>query len=97
MYHWLKKRIGRVDKGVAAIEFALILPVLLITFIGLVDVSELVFCHNKMNRTAQEISNIVTRAPVTKAQLDSMLAASVLIAQPFDFNQNGGVIVTCVG
>jgi len=97
MYKWIKEKIGRIDKGVAALEFTILLPFMLITLIGLFDVSELIFCNNKMNRTAQEISNIVTRGPVTEAQLDSMLQASVLIAQPFNFTQNGNVIVTAVG
>ena len=81
----------------AALEFAIILPFMLITLIGLFDVSELIFCNNKMNRTAQDINNIVTRGPLTQAQLNSMLQASVLIAQPFDFTQNGNVVVTAVG
>jgi len=97
MYKWIKERIGKIDKGVAALEFAILLPFMLITLIGLYDVSELIFCNNKMNRTAQEISNIVTRGPVTQAQLNTMLQASVLIAQPFNFTQNGNVVVTAVG
>ena len=96
MYQWIKDRIGKIDKGVAAIEFAIILPIMMLTLIGLFDISEFVFCNNKMNRTAQDISNIVTRGPVTKPQLDAMLRASVLVAQPFDFAQSGNVIVTCV-
>ena len=90
-----KKRILE-DKGVAAIEFALLFPVLLIMFVGIFDVSSLVFCRNKMVRTAQDVSNIVTRGDTTKSQLDSMLKAATLIAQPFDFNAFGNIIVTSV-
>ncbi|HUX78774.1 MAG TPA: TadE/TadG family type IV pilus assembly protein [Alphaproteobacteria bacterium] len=97
MYQWIKEKIGKIDKGVAAIEFAIILPFMLLTLIGLFDISEFIFANNKMNRTAQNISSIVTRGPVTKPQLDAMLQAAVLVAQPFNFTQSGNVIVTCVG
>lgn len=98
MFQWIKMGLRTGDRGVIAIEFAIILPVLLLTLIGLFDVSNLVFCNNKMNRTAQDISNIVSRGNVTKPQLDSMLQTAVLIAQPFDFTtQNGAnVIVTSI-
>lgn len=87
----------RADKGVAAIEFAIILPVLLLTFIGLFDVGEFIYCNNKMNRTAQDISNIVTRGDLTKPQLDALLKAASLTSQPFDFTAgSGNVIVTSV-
>lgn len=84
------------DKGVAALEFALMLPAVLITLIGLFDVTNLIFCNNKMNRTAQVINNIVTRGDLTKPQLDAMLQASVPIAYPFNFTRSGNVIVTSV-
>jgi len=96
MRQWFKTRLRTGDRGVAAIEFALILPVLALTVFGLFEITNLVFCHNKMNRTAQNISNIVTRGDVTKPQLDAMLKAAVLIAQPFNFTQSGNVIVTSV-
>lgn len=96
MHNRLSSYIINEDKGVAALEFALTLPFLLLTIIGLYDINSLVFCNNKMNRTAQGISNIVTRGNVTKPQLDAMLQAAVYIAQPFNFTQSGNVIVTCV-
>lgn len=92
-----QKMISQEDKGVVAIEFAIILPVLLITFIGLFDISNLVYCRNKMSRTAQEIGNVVTRnSTITKPQMDALLQGASLIAYPFDFPTSGKIIVTCV-
>lgn len=98
MKYFFKKRVSQEDRGTAAIEFALLLPAMLIMFIGLYDISNFIFCHNKMNRTAQDISNIVTRGDVTKPQLDSMLQAATLVAQPFVFSSANGanVIVTSI-
>lgn len=96
MSKFLEDFFSRVDKGTAAVEFAIILPILLLTLVGLFEVTNFLYCNTKMNRTAQEISNIVTRNNQTKPQLDSMLKASVVIAQPFNFLQSGNVIVTSV-
>ncbi len=103
MYQWLSEKLGRPDKGVAAIEFAIVLPVLLLTFIGLYDASSLIYSNNKMNRMAQDVNNMVTRGgnstnPLTAAQLDTILQnAPPLIALPFTFpGTTGKVIVTCV-
>lgn len=92
-----KKIIKQEDKGVAAIEFALLFPVLLLMFVGLFDVTNLIFCHNKMERTAQDVNNIITRGDTTKSQLDDMLFAANYTAQPFDLKNFGNVIVTAVG
>lgn len=96
MKYFFNKIMGREDKGVAAVEFALLLPFMLIMFVGLFDVSNYIFCVNKMNRTVQNLNNIVTRGDVTKPQLDSLLQAATLIAQPFNFPQSGNAIVTSV-
>lgn len=97
MGNWLSIMINQRDRGVAALEFALILPVLLLTLLGLFEISQLIYCENKMNRTAQTISNIVTRGDLTKPQLDSLLQTASLITQPFDFAKgDGNVIVTSV-
>ncbi len=90
-------RFVRRDKGVAAIEFAIILPVLLLTFLGLYDVGELIYCNVKVNRTAQNLNNVITRGDLTNAELTSIMQAAPLLMQPFDFSGgNGNVIVTSV-
>jgi len=97
VHFYIKRNFTNQDKGVAAIEFAIILPVLLVILVGIFDITNLLFCYNKMNRVAQDISNIVTRGNLTKPQLDSILQSTPLIAQPFNFLQTGSnIIVTSV-
>jgi len=92
----LKKFFKKEDRGIAAVEFALILPVLVLTLVGLFEVTWFMYCNNKMNRTAQEINNVIARGTLTLPQLQSILQASALIAQPFNFSANGNVIVTAL-
>ncbi|MBX9620718.1 MAG: pilus assembly protein [Alphaproteobacteria bacterium] len=91
-----KQKIKKEDYGTVAIELAIILPVLLLLFVGMFDISNFIFCRNKMNRTAQELSNVITRDNLTKPQLDSILQGANLIAEPFNFQTSGKVIVTSI-
>lgn len=92
----LKSIFRKEDKGVAAIEFAILAPLLVLTVFGLIEVSNYVFCVNKMNRTAQGVGNIVSRGDVSKPQMDAMLISAAEISQPFDFNKHGCVIVSSI-
>jgi Flp pilus assembly protein TadG len=94
MNYWFIRRLRTEDKGMAAVEFALILPVLLVMLAGIYDVSNMILCENKVNQTAQDLNNVITRGNLTKAQLDAILKVATLIMQPFDFNANGKVIVS---
>lgn len=96
MNFWTKRHIKKDDRGGVAIEFGILFPSLLIILIGMFDVSNLIYCYNKMNQTAQDISNIVTRGNLTKPQLDGLLQVSKLTAQPFKFSLYGNIIVTSV-
>ena len=50
-----------------------------------------------MNRTAQSLNNAITRDDLTRSELNSLLQAAPLLAQPFDFSSgDGNVIVTSV-
>lgn len=96
MFKFLKTRLKKEDKGVASIEFALILPLMALLLVGMFEVTWYMYCVNKMNRTAQEISNFTARGTLTLLQLQSILQSSALVAQPFNFSAYGNVIVTAV-
>ncbi len=83
--------------GVAAIEFAMALPVLLLLFLGGFEVSHLLLLHQKSDRIAYTVADVVTQSTtVTNAQLNQILNASAQIMQPFTFGANGVVIITSV-
>lgn len=71
--------------GVAAIEFAIIFPLMLIVYVGLVDVSNLISANRRVTLTANTLGDLVTQSPgeVTSAQIEGFFAAASPIMEPF--------------
>ena len=75
------------ESGVSAIEFALILPIILILLIGLVDTNEALIAHRKMRQVTSTVADLVAQSEeLTAAQVDLTLsgAASILSPYPLD-------------
>jgi Flp pilus assembly protein TadG len=79
------ERYARDARGVASIEMALIFPVMLIVFVGLVDVSNLLTANRRVTLTASTLGDLVTQSPgsVTTADLDGFFDAASPIMDPF--------------
>lgn len=73
------------QRGVASIEMALIFPIMLIVFVGLIDVSNLMTANRRVTLTASTLGDLVTQAPgnVKKADLDGFFSAARSIMAPF--------------
>ena len=78
-------RYGRDVRGVASIEMALVFPLMLVVFVGLVDVSNLLTASRRVTQTASTLGDLVTQAPgsVTTADLDGFFSAASSIMDPF--------------
>lgn len=78
-------RFARDARGVASIEMALIFPVMLILYFGMVDVSNLLSANRRVTLTASTLADLVTQAPgtLTKADIDGFFNAAGAIMQPF--------------
>lgn len=76
---------GRDVRGVASIEMALIFPIMLIVFIGLVDVSNLMTANRRVTLTASTLGDLVTQSPgsVSVADLNGFISAASPIMDPF--------------
>jgi Flp pilus assembly protein TadG len=84
-------------KGVAAVEFALTLPIWATLLLGSADGSYCLLVNEKTDRIAYTVTDIVTQyQSITKAQLNDILLAAGQLMQPFAFGANGLVIVTSV-
>ena len=61
------------EKGMAAVEFALTLPVLLFIFVGVTEVGQAVSISRKVTITTRTVTDLVTR----KSSLSSVPAATI--------------------
>lgn len=81
-----KARTLRADQsGIAAIEFALVFPIMLIIYFGLVDVTNLLSANRRVTLAASTLADLVTQAPgaVNKADLTGFYNAVKPIMDPF--------------
>lgn len=81
----LRSSLFRNQSGMAAVEFALILPVMVLMFFGAVEVSNLLLADNKLRAAAAGAADLVTQdsdGTITQAELVQVTAAVAEIMRP---------------
>jgi Flp pilus assembly protein TadG len=77
------RRFGCEEQGVSAIEFAILLPLMLTLYLGGVEVSQAVSADRKATLVAHTVGDLVARVTnITSAGADDALAAASTIAYP---------------
>ena len=85
----------RPQRGVAATEFALALPIWIAMLLGCMDGAYMMLLSQRVDRIAYSVTDIVTQSErVTLADLDKILLAAGQLMQPFTFGTDGVVIIT---
>ena len=78
------RHILRDERGTAVVEFAFLLPIMLMLLVGVVELTNLLRLDRKVGDAAQTVADLVTqRSEVSTAQLDDILTAAELILDPF--------------
>jgi Flp pilus assembly protein TadG len=87
----------RQDKsGVSAIEFALILPVMVAMFFGIGEVTSYMQAHSRMTKVASTVADLVAQDTViSDDEMTNIFNCAEAIMQPFDSN-NGWVRVSSI-
>lgn len=85
-----RKRSER-QKGVAAVELALVLPLLLALVLGLFEFSQAIFINNNLTNMSREGANLATRTGTPPADIMNALAET---AEQLDMPANGMIYVT---
>jgi Flp pilus assembly protein TadG len=82
-------------KGVAAVEFALTLPMLIMLLLGVGDGSYYLLVNEKVDRIAYTVTDMVTQyKSITKANIEDIFAGASLLMSPFPFASKGYVVVS---
>lgn len=84
-------------RGIAATEFALVAPMLLLLILGGFEFSRYMLIHQKTEKVAYTVSDVVSQnTSVTDAELTQISNAAAQIMAPYSFSSQGVVIVTSV-
>jgi len=71
-------------KGLAAVEFALIAPVMLVMFFGAVELSSAVDCNSRVARVSSTVADLVAQSPVVStADTTNIFNAANAILFPY--------------
>jgi Flp pilus assembly protein TadG len=80
---WLG-RLARDERGVSAVEFAMLLPLMLSLYLGAVEVSQAVAVDRKVTLSARSVADLVAQATsVNATDLNNILEAASAVTAPF--------------
>jgi Flp pilus assembly protein TadG len=84
-------------RGVSAVEFAMLLPLMVTLYLGGVEVSSAVAVDRKMTLVARTLADLTAQATsVSEANLSNIKAAAVAIIAPFDDTKIGITISSVI-
>lgn len=93
----LRRRFGGDRRGAVLVELAVALPVAVVLILGGFDTGRYVLLHQKMDRAAATIADLVSRpTSISQAEIDVMFSAASELLEPFDLGTRGLVIVSSV-
>lgn len=95
------RRSFRIDRsGVAAVEFALILPVMLLIYLGGFDIAQMVRAADKTENGSKTLADLTgqepTTAPVQVSDIATFIQAASIAASPFNSSANLSITVSAV-
>ena len=80
----LPKRLLRDQRGVSAIEFALIAPIMILIYFGLVEFSQGFMAERRSSHAASIVADLVAQSSQTsKKDLDSIFQVGDVVMKPF--------------
>jgi Flp pilus assembly protein TadG len=82
------QRLDRDERGVAAVEFALIVPIMFFLLVGAVELSQALTVDRRVTQAASSTADLVARAPsagLTTAQVDGELTIVRQLMRPYSY------------
>lgn len=91
------RRLRLSESGVAAVELALLAPVLVTFLLGVLDVGWRLVAEYKLTRAASALAELVARArELREADVEDAFRATVEVASPFTLETDGVAILSSV-
>jgi len=88
------RRFARDQRGIAAVEFAVIATALTFALLGGTELSRYTLMHQKMDRVSASVSNMVAQSSTMKiVDFNNMWAAATQMAKPFDLAASKGKVI----
>lgn len=79
-----RRRFARDERGVSAIEFVLIFPLLVTMLAGTVDIGQALTVSRKMNQVASTLGDMTSQQSAwTTTDIDAIIAGTATIVEPF--------------
>jgi Flp pilus assembly protein TadG len=90
------RRLARDDRGVSAVEFAMLLPLMLTLYLGTVEISQGIGADRKVTLTARTVGDLVAQvSTINNAEMTNALNAAAAVMAPFPVSKLK-VVVTSV-
>ena len=90
------RRFARDRRGVSAVEFALLTPIMIALYLGCVEVSDGVNVDRKVTMTAAALANLAAQATtISTSDMTNILDASSAVISPYN-SSNLTVTVSCI-
>lgn len=97
MIRTLLNRFANRRDGVAAVELAFVLPLLLILLLGVIEGGRFILLQTKLENSSARIGDLVTRPEeLSTDDVDRILTAVPVMLRPFEADARARVIVTGV-
>ncbi|MGR4862714.1 TadE/TadG family type IV pilus assembly protein [Caulobacter sp. LARHSG274] len=84
-------------RGVSAVEFALLAPVLVLFYCGMAELTQAMMAQRRLNHLASSVGDVVARTPeLTDARLDDVFHVGDTLMSPFSTTKLGICLASIV-
>jgi len=81
-------RLRRDQEGASAVEFAMLLPLMLTLYLGAVEISQAIGIDRKVTLTSRTVADLASQASsISSSDMSNILSASSAVISPYDATQ----------
>jgi Flp pilus assembly protein TadG len=92
------RRFRRDQRGVSAVEFAFIAPILIVFYFGMAEVTQAIIAQRRTIGTASGIGDLVAQAngSITASNVDDIMNMSSVLMYPYPLTGSPGPLQICI-